>query len=291
MWTPNEQNSLWLSWSKTVRSPSVVDRTMGAYAAAMPTGNPLTGLRTLIYSNPGELSGFGNEHARSLEAGHRAQWTPSFFSDLSAYISHYDDVFGVLPDWTITTNLDPACSAALARFGLTTSPTPPPSSLCMTVNRGNRYQVRTRGLELSTEWNPSTTWRLQFNTSRLWMDAGENNSYTANSVIYGNSPHYQSSLRSSYNITQNRQFDLWLRRIGGMDYGGYFSGVTGATPINARTELDLRFAEQVNESLELSLNLQNLLSKNQLQFYPDLIPSLPVVPQRTIYLKALWHGR
>jgi hypothetical protein len=55
--------------------------------------------------------------------------------------------------------------------------------------------------------------------------------------------------------------------------------------------LDLRFSEQVNESLELSLTLQNLLSKQQLQFYPDYSPSLPVVPQRTIYLKALWHGR
>jgi outer membrane receptor for monomeric catechols len=123
------------------------------------------------------------------------------------------------------------------------------------------------------------------------MDAGANSSFTADSVIYGNSPHYQGSLRSSYNITQNRQFDLWLRRVGGMAYGGYFSGAIGTTPINARNELDLRFAEQVTESLELSLNLQNLLSKNQLQFYPDYIPSMPVVPQRTIYLKALWHGR
>jgi iron complex outermembrane recepter protein len=291
MWTPNEQHSLWLAWSKTVRSPTVVDRTMGAYAAAMPAGNSVTGLPTLIYATPGEQSGFGNEHVRSVEVGHRARWTPSFFSDLSAFVSHYEGIFGVLPGWTVTTNLDPSCSAALAQFGLATSPTPPPTALCMTVNRGNMSAVRTRGLELSTEWNPMTTWRLQFNASRLWMDAGANSTYNQDSVIYGNSPHYQGSLRSSYNITQNRQFDLWLRRVGGMAYGGYFSGTVGTTPINARNELDLRFAEQVTESLELSLNLQNLLSKNQLQFYPDYIPSLPVVPQRTIYLKALWHGR
>jgi iron complex outermembrane receptor protein len=292
IWTPNEQHSLWLAWSKTVRSPTVVDRTMGAYPAAMTSG----ALPVLIYSNPGEKSGFGNEHVRTLEAGHRAQWTPTFYSDLSAYISHYDGVFGVLPGRTMSANtaaafttlpVDQACAMALANFGLA----PGTPGLCMTVDRGNMFEVRTRGLELSTEWNPVTTWRLQFNASRLWMDAGANSSFTADSVIYGNSPHYQGSLRSSYNITQNRQFDLWLRRVGGLAYGGYFSGAIGTTPINARNELDLRFAEQVTESLELSLNLQNLLSKNQLQFYPDYIPSMPVVPQRTIYLKALWHGR
>jgi hypothetical protein len=60
-------------------------------------------------------------------------------------------------------------------------------------------------------------------------------------------------------------------------------------PVAARTELDLRYAEQVTPSLELSLTLQNLLSKQEIQFQPDYIPTLPVVPQRTIYLKALWR--
>jgi hypothetical protein len=82
-----------------------------------------------------------------------------------------------------------------------------------------------------------------------------------------------------------------LRRIGSLSNTGFFSGSPGPTPIAPRNELDLRFSEQVSESLELSLTLQNLLSKQQLQFYPDYSPSLPVVPQRTIYLKALWHGR
>jgi hypothetical protein len=121
----------------------------------------------------------------------------------------------------------------------------------------------------------------------MWLDGGPNN----NGVVYGNSPNYQGSIRSSYNFTADRHFDLWLRRIGALSNTGFFSGNQGPTPISARTELDLRFAEQVSESLELSLTLQNLLSKQQLQFYPDYSPSLPVVPQRTIYLKALWHGR
>ncbi|MFZ2163482.1 MAG: TonB-dependent receptor plug domain-containing protein [Sideroxyarcus sp.] len=283
LWTPSEQHSLWLAWSKTSRSPSVVDRTMGAYPAALPAGNPMTGMPTLLYAAPGEQSNFGNEKVRTVEAGHRAQWTPAFYSDLTAYVSNYEGVFGILPGQTITNNLaDPACAAALSNFGFTA-----PFGLCMTLNRGNVVPVRTRGLELSTEWNPMSDWRLQINASRLWLDGGTDNT----SVVYGNSPKYQGSVRSSYNFTPDRHFDLWLRRVGSLTTTSSIYGSLGATPAPGRTELDLRFAEQVTESLEISLTLQNLLSKQQLQFYPDYMPSLPVVPQRTIYLKALWHGK
>jgi iron complex outermembrane receptor protein len=151
--------------------------------------------------------------------------------------------------------------------------------------------VRTRGIELATEWNPLPSWRLQLNASRMWVDAGDNTAYDGNTLLYGSSPKYQGGLRSSYNFTPDRQFDLWLRRIGGLAHSDPYRGTSLATPIAARTELDLRFAEQLGDSLELSLTLQNLLSKNEIQFHPDYSPTLPVVPQRTIYLKAVWHDR
>ena len=289
LWTPTEQQSFWLAWSKTVRSPSTVDSKIGAYPAAIPATGP-TSLPVLLYAAPGEQSSFGNEKVRTIEAGHRAQWTPTFYSDLTVYVSHYEGVFGLFPGSTMTANsaaaftglpVDPTCTAATANFNLIGP------GLCMTVNRGNALPVRTRGIELSTEWNPMPDWRLQVNASRMWLDGGPDNG----GVVYGNSPNYQGSIRSSYNITEDQHFDLWLRRIGGLSDTGFISGMAGTMPINARTELDLRYADQVNEALELSLTLQNLLSKNQLQFYPDYMPSLPVVPQRTIYVKALWHIR
>ncbi|MDP2324278.1 MAG: TonB-dependent receptor, partial [Gammaproteobacteria bacterium] len=289
LWTPSEQHSLWLSWSKTVRSPSVVQQTMGAYAVA----DTSQALPALVYAVPGEQSGFGNEKGRTIEAGHRAQWTPSFFSDLSAYVSKYEGVFGVVGS-TMAANaaasftglpVDPACTSALVNFGLN----PAAPGLCVNHLYGNASPVRTRGVELSTEWNPVSYWRLQFNASRMWLDAGANTPTESNAMLYGSSPKYQGSLRSSFNLTADRQFDFWLRRIGGLSRTSAYNGTTGMAPVAARTELDLRFAEQVNDSLELSLTLQNLLSKNEIQFHPDYMPSLPVVPQRTIYLKALWH--
>ncbi len=291
LWTPNELHTLWLSWSKTVRSPSVVQQTMGAYAVA----DTSQALPALVFAAPGEQGGFGNEKVRTLELGHRAQWTPAFFSDLSAYVSKYEGVFGVVGS-TMAANaaasftglpVDPACTAALANFGLN----PAAPGLCITHIYGNATPARTRGVELATEWNPVSDWRLQLNASRMWLDAGANTPYDSNALLYGSSPRYQGSLRSSYNLTTDRQFDLWLRRIGGLSRTSAYNGASGMTPVAARTELDLRFAEQVNESLEISLTLQNLLSKQEVQFHPDYMPGLPVVPQRTIYLKALWHDR
>ncbi|MBU0622909.1 MAG: TonB-dependent receptor [Gammaproteobacteria bacterium] len=289
LWTPSEQHSFWLSWSKTVRSPSVVQQTMGAYAVA----DTSQALPALVYAVPGEQSGFGNEKVRTLEFGHRAQWMPSFFSDLSAYVSKYEGVFGVVGS-AMTANgnaaftglpVDPTCTADLVNFGLN----PAAPGLCITHLYGNAAPVRTRGVELATEWNPLAVWRLQLNVSRMWMDAGADTATDSHSLLYGSSPKYQGSLRSSYNFTADRQFDLWLRRIGGLTRTSAYTGTVGATPVAARTELDLRYAEQVTPSLELSLVLQNLLSKQEIQSHPDYIPSLPTVPQRTIYLKALWH--
>lgn len=292
LWTPSEQHSLWLSWSKTVRSPSVVQQTMGAFAVA----DTSQALPALVFAAPGEQSGFGNEKVRTLELGHRAQWTQAFFSDLSAYVSKYEGVFGVVSTSTAANAaagtipglpfaVDPACTAALANFGLN----PAAPGLCITHMYGNAVPARTRGVELATEWNPMSDWRLQLNASRMWLDAGAGTSYESNALLYGSSPRYQGSLRSSYNLTADRHFDLWLRRIGGLSRTSAYNGSVGMKPVAARTELDLRYAEQVTPSLELSLTLQNLLSKQEIQFQPDYIPTLPVVPQRTIYLKALWR--
>jgi len=293
LWTPSEIHSFWLGWSKTVRSPNVVQSTMGAYAVAIPASGPGT-LPVLIYAAPGEQSGFSNEKVRTIEAGHRAQWTPAFYSDLTAYVSHYDGTFGMVSQSTAANAaaaftglpVDPACTAALATFGLAGGP-----GLCITHQYGNALPVRTRGVELSTEWTPLSEWRLQINASRMWLDAGAGTAYDSRTLVYGSSPKYQASLRSSYDFTEDRHFDLWLRRIGGLSHASDYGGASAMTPIAARTELDLRYAEQVNEALELSLTLQNLLSKQQIQFHPDYMPTLPVVPQRTIYLKALWHVR
>jgi len=284
MWHVDAENSIWASWAKTVRSPSVVDEAFGANPAAIPGAMPV-----LVHGNSGSQSNFGNEKARTIELGYRGQWTPTLSSDWVAYVSKYDGVFGFLPGQVMSSNqvvgpfppYDPACAAALATYGLAAGA----PGLCSTISRGNLLPVRTRGLEIATEWRPADYWRLQLNASRMWLDGMP---LQTSNLVYGSSPKYQGSLRSSLDVNESQRFDLWWRRIGGLEGQGLNGWPVTNTPIAARTELDLRYAVQVSKPLEVALAAQNLLSKQQLQFYPDYMPSLPVIPRHTVYVQAVW---
>ncbi len=284
MWTPTEQDSFWAGWSKMVRFPSVVEESMGANPAAIPPAGP--GVPPiLVHVNPAAASAFGYEKARTIEAGYRGQLMPTFSTDVVAYVSKYDGIFSNFPASTgvITTSAtDPACAAAFAAYGFAGF------GLCSNLNRGNVYPVRTRGVELSTEWRPLSYWRLQLNASRMWLDGGPVQQST---IVYGSSPSYQGSLRSSLDISERQRFDLWWRRVGGLPGRGNGAWPVAAAPIAARTELDLHYAVQATKSWEVSLTAQDLLSTQQLQFYPDYMPNLPVIPQRTVYLQAVWREK
>jgi iron complex outermembrane receptor protein len=141
-------------------------------------------------------------------------------------------------------------------------------------------------VELSTEWRPLGYWRLQLNASRMWLDGGM---AQQNYATYGGSPKYQGSLRSSFDINESQRFDLWWRRIGGLAGNNGSGWPVTAAPVAARTELDLRYAVQMDKSWEVALTAQDLLSRQQLQFYPSYMPNLPLVPQRTVYLQAVWR--
>jgi iron complex outermembrane recepter protein len=291
LWHLDERNTLWAGWSKTVRFPSVVEEDFGANPQAIPSFS-IPGLYTgplLIHVDPGSQSGFGNEKVRTVELGYRGQQTPTLSTDLVAYISHYDGIFWIFPDGVMTATTtgtpfpaDPACAAAYAAYGAA-----PGLGLCQNLGRGNYLQVRTRGIELTTEWRPLSYWRLQLNASRMWLDGG---SIQTSSLVYGSSPKYQGSLRSSVDIGESQKFDFWWRRIGGLEGHGNAAWPVATAPIAARTELDLRYAVQMDRSLEVSLTAQDLMSNQQLQFYADYMPNLPVIPQRAVYLQAVWRS-
>ena len=284
MWTPDEQDSIWASWAKTVRSPSVVNEVFGANPAVIPGAMPV-----LIHVTPGSQSAFGNEKVRTTELGYRRQWQQELSTDLVAFRSLYDGIYDIMPGFYMTANAagtaatggaiptDAACTAALATYGLAGGP-----GLCQNLGHGNVNTVRVHGIEMANDWHVTSDWRLQLNLTRQWVGGGP-----ANNALYGSSPKYQGLLRSSYDVSESQRFDLWWRRIGGLQGHGTLPATN--MPVAARTELDLRYAIQASKSVEVSIAGLNLLSRQQLQFYPDSMPMLPVIPQRTLYLQAVWR--
>ncbi len=84
VWTPDERTSVWGSFSRAVRTPSVADRDMAVTigpVAAGPTFMRYTGSRNTV-----------SEDVLSYEFGLRRQPTDKFYWDLAAFFNRYDNL-------------------------------------------------------------------------------------------------------------------------------------------------------------------------------------------------------
>ncbi len=85
----------------------------------------------------------------------------------------------------------------------------------------------------------------------------------------GASPAAQFSLRSQWDVTDDIDFDAWVRRVGELDAGA----------VKAYTDLDLRLAWRPTAHIEVALSGFNLLSRERIEFN-DLSSSVTGVIQR-----------
>jgi iron complex outermembrane receptor protein len=95
----------------------------------------------------------------------------------------------------------------------------------------------------------------------------------------GESPEHQLSLRSSWDLLPNLDFDLWLRYVDNLPSLGIESYVT----------LDTRIAWRPNKNWELSIVGQNLLDAQHKEFKPEFGKVLTTEVQRGVYGKVLWN--
>ena len=147
---------------------------------------------------------------------------------------------------------------------------------------GNSLEARAAGFETTVEWKLSEWWQLQASYSHLDLDAGPDRSgrNAANiAAIEGFSPEHQYSLRSSMELGEQWQLDLWASTLTGfapvpdLNAGGY-------------TSLNLRIARRLGRKLQLAVHGRDLLESRQLQFAGDL--TVPVAIERSVYAELVW---
>jgi iron complex outermembrane receptor protein len=132
-----------------------------------------------------------------------------------------------------------------------------------------------------TDWKPWDAWRLQMAYSflqiALHLDEGSGDTMAEDAE--GESPEHQLSLRSSWDLLPNLDFDLWLRYVDNLPSLGIESYVT----------LDTRIAWRPNKNWELSIVGQNLLDAQHKEFKPEFGKVLTTEVQRGVYGKVLWN--
>jgi iron complex outermembrane receptor protein len=252
LWTPDVENSVWLSLSRAVRTPSRIERGGTVYIDVAQPGVPPPNIAQLV------SHALADEHVNALDLGWRHRFNTHASLDLAAFHYQYEKLRGV--------------AATAPQF------VPPGYLLIQTpVNNANSAEVS--GLEASLDWRPAQDWRLQ--ASYGWL------SYKVSSAPFPNqlpsdyvdvSPTHQFSLRSSLDLSPDLRWDTWVRHVSRIKRYD--------TP--AYTTLDMRLAWQARKALEIALVGQNLLDSAHPEFGSTFIQSTPSEVERGIYLKADW---
>ncbi len=141
----------------------------------------------------------------------------------------------------------------------------------------NGIEGRTSGVEGWGSYRLSSTWRLSggatFMTHKRWVKPGEVDLGGLPSL--GNDPRRTAQLRSSWDLSPRHEVDVALRHVGALPNPA----------IPAYTVVDARAAWRVSRSLELALEIRNLLDREHSEFG---LPANRAVFDRAVFLRARW---
>jgi len=264
MWTPNEQNSLWISVSRAVRIPSrgendvtIAGRVMQSFPG-MPT-LPVPVMMVVQGNNR-----FDSEKLIAYELGYRHQFASNASIDIASFFNDYSQ----LRDF---------------RFGQMTQGVGIHSHLVLPIFFGNQASAHSYGVEASIDWRPYEKWRLQGSYSYLNIHMNSSAEFKQLDSTSGGAdkanPHQQFSLRSNYDFSERLQLNLWLRYVSGLTFYHIPNYVT----------MDAKLAWKPINNTEVFVVGQNLLSQHHQESQSDFIPSIPARIPRGIYAGIEWR--
>ncbi len=254
-------NSLWLSVSRAVRTPSrgETDSIVRDQVIPPSPSAPLP-IQPVVFGNPNLES----EELWAYEAGYRSQPLETVSLDVAIFFNDYDHLR----------------ATELHGTQLELSPLPPHLILLTQLN--NQLEGQTYGFELSADWQVAGNWRLEGAYSLWTADLTAKTASIAEEslvLVEDASPRHQVSLRSSWNLPGNVELDLW----------GRFVDRLPAFDISSYVTLDARLAWKPIESLELALVGQNLIDDHHPEFEPEFLGTVATEIERGVYAKLTWQ--
>ena len=261
-WLPAAGQTFWASVSRAVRTPSLAENSLAVIVPVEPPSPATGGLPVVLQANGSP--DFDSETLIAYELGYRWQVSPRLGLDAALFYNDHDRLR------TIDLAPDPP------RF----EPLPTPR-LTVRGTAGNNLEGETHGFELAADYRPSDRWRLQAAYSYLDLDLRPKASSTdpiAKSAE-GESPAHQFSLRSSMDLSDKLEFDLWLR---------YVSELPGFS-ISSYLTLDARLGWKAGTDWAVSLVGRNLIDSPHQEFGTSLFSTGEYEVEREVYLMAEWR--
>jgi iron complex outermembrane recepter protein len=190
---------------------------------------------------------FDSEKLIAYESGWRVRLHEDAYVSVAVFFNDYDDI-------------------------RTTSPQPP-----FIIENNAAGEII--GVELEATWQVSAAWRLIFGYTLLQEDIdvkpGRADLNGGQGDLYD--PEQRLQLRSSVNLSQNIEFDIWMRYVDQI-----VNMARGFETVPDYVTVDMRIGWSATDSLQLSLVGQDLLEDDHLEFGFRHV-------ERAVYGKAVWR--
>lgn len=266
----DDAHSLWASASRAVRTPSRGEKHGTVVSRLLPPGTP-----PFTFPVPVIISIAGNDELRSeeieaLEFGYRFK-TDSLFLDMAFFYNDYARVRSVVQGATTCQPsgelvfLNPAC--------MFTS-----QYVSSYFDLANETFSSSSGVELWLSTKINDWWSIDaaYTYYHSHVDSGVSQIQT---TISEDSPEHQVSVRSSMDIAQAWQIDLWARYVDELESQG----------VDRYTALDVRLAWQATDALEVSAVGRNLIADEHMEFISELADLYPVQIEPQVYVELRWN--
>lgn len=268
-----ENKTVWAAISNSVRTPSRGEQGGRVVSSILPPGTPGLPLPLPV---PGVVLLNGNPEMRSedvtaYEFGYRTR-TRGFQFDAAAFYNDFTNLRSLeegvpicVPSGTPVL-LDPTC--------LLSSP-----YIEIPLLLNNSSEVQTFGVELWLSRQLTERWHMQGSYTFIDQrgDVGSGDGTTIG--VVEDSPSHQVLVRSSTDISESLEFDVWLRWVDELE----------GQQIDSYTAMDLRLAWSPLPALSIAAVGKNLFAGDHLEFISELVDLAPVQIESSGFVELRWQ--
>ncbi|MHC4455025.1 MAG: TonB-dependent receptor domain-containing protein, partial [Planctomycetota bacterium] len=155
-----------------------------------------------------------------------------------------------------------------------------PSKISNSLKIDNKMDGETYGIEIAAKYQVTDWWRVSVGYSYLQIELhkdSSSNDRTAETPE-GQSPHHQFQMRSYINLPYNLEFDTAVYYVENLPEGD----------VSGYIRLDTRLGWHLNENLDVSIGLQNLLDPEHKEFHSSSGVEATEI-ERSIFGQIIWR--
>jgi len=248
LWSTTARQTVWAAVTRAVRTPSDIEDTL--VSTTLRSTNPLA-----FNVTSGDRK-FTPETLVGYEAGYRSLLSRNFSVDIAGFFNQYDHLLSIEPGTPFTETQ------------------PPPVHIVFPFTNGNGIRGTTAGFEVTSDWKPTSRWRVQgfysYQHMNLETRPGSKDTNTVRATE-GSSPRHEPAVRSSFDLTAKLDMSLAWRYVGALpaqQVKGYHTG-------------DVRVAWRPQPGIEFSVTGQNLFQPHHPEFGGDPGPLVNI--KRSVY--------